>query len=775
MTSLCILSAALLAATPIDLTVLPDEVINSVDERIYGHFLEHIYHSVNGGLWGEMIWSRSFEDGQVGLWSSDGETLTQTSLASNRRLVFGDERWTDYELRCEARKTGGQEGFLLLARATSDEDFYWANLGGWGNARSQFERGVKGRRWGAFGPSVDGGFETGRWYRLRLRCEGPRLQAFVDDRLLLDVTDPEPHLRGRVGLGTWATAAEFRHLTVIGLDGRTLWDGLPETELASAGVADGWTGFGEGGFAVSNVSPLNGDLCQRIEPRDGEAGLAQGKLAITAGERYRGSLWARGVGAQLTVRLAAGPRVLATAELKKPFADWRELRFELRPTASCADATLQIAVAGAPVELDQVSLMADSVARDGGYRPDLLAAIEGLRPPLVRWPGGCFAEYYNWRDGLGPQDCRVKYPISIWDDQDTNSYGTDEFLRMCERLGSAPLLVIKTGMHQPRGERNYWIRYAQDWVEYCNGPATSPWGSVRAANGHPEPYGVKYWEIDNETWRMGPEAYAEVVREFAPALKAIDPTIVIAACGSGGFNLDWNRRVLAGCAKDFELLSIHHYENPDKFADGPGRFKQFWHDTAALIATSANPAIKLYVSEWNAQSTDWRTGLYCAGLLNAMERSPEVAVAGPALFLRHTSATAWDNAFINFDQTGWFAAPNYVVMKLFREQYLPRRVRLAEDLPAGLDAVATRSDDGQVVVVKLINLDAATKVVDLTVPKAAVAAAWVVAPGSLAARHTLADQDAVRAVTAPAALTGEVLRLDLPAWAVAVVRFRRER
>jgi len=79
------------------------------------------------------------------------------------------------------------------------------------------------------------------------------------------------------------------------------------------------------------------------------------------------------------------------------------------------------------------------------------------------------------------------------------------------------------------------------------------------------------------------------------------------------------------------------------------------------------------------------------------------------------------------------------------------------------------------VVVKLINLDAATKVVDLTVPKAAVAAAWVVAPGSLAARHTLADQDAVRAVTAPAALTGEVLRLDLPAWAVAVVRFRRER
>ena len=770
---LYLLSATLLTAAPVELTIAPDEVLNQVDERIYGHFLEHIYHSVNGGLWGELIWSRSFEDSRIGRWSADHGVLAQTSFGTDQRLMFGDPSWTDYELQCEARKTGGAEGFLLLVRSTSPEEFYWANLGGWANVRSQFERGVKGQRWGAFGPSVDGGFETGRWYKLRLRCEGPRLQAFVDDKLLLDVTDPEPHLTGRVGLGTWSTAAEFRNIRVASLDGQTLFEGLPETELARAGVADGWTGFGDGQFALNGDTPLNGEVCQRLEPGTGVAGIRQDKLGVTAGDTCRGSLWARGSGATIVVCLTDGPQLMASQELTSSADDWRELRFALTPDQDTDDATLEIAVTGAAVDLDQVSLMPESAAAVGGYRPDLLAAVEGLQPPIIRWPGGCFAEYYNWRDGIGPQNARVKYPISIWDDQDTNSYGTDEFLRMCEQVGSEPLLVIKSGMHQPIREQDHWIAYAQQWVEYCNGPVDSTWGAVRAANGHPEPYGVKYWEIDNETWRLGAERYSEVVNAFAPALKAVDPTITIAACGSGGFNLDWNKQVLARCAGSFDLLSIHHYENPDRYADGPARFAQFWHDTAKEIAASANPHIKLYISEWNAQSTDWRTGLYAAGLLNAMERSPEVTVAGPALFLRHTSATAWDNAFINFDPSGWFAAPNYVVMKLFREHYQPERIKIEQALPEGLDAEATRSADGATVVVKLVNPADQAMGLALTVPGATKAAAWVVAPGALAARNTMAETDVVRVEALPVTLSNGQAAVELPALSVAVVELAR--
>ncbi len=82
---------------------------------------------------------------------------------------------------------------------------------------------------------------------------------------------------------------------------------------------------------------------------------------------------------------------------------------------------------------------------------------------------------------------------------------------------------------------NDFLQEVLDWIEYCNGPADSKWGKVRAANGHPEPYGVKYWEIDNETWHMGAETYAEWVNRFAPAMRKADPSIKLAACGSAGY------------------------------------------------------------------------------------------------------------------------------------------------------------------------------------------------------------------------------------------------
>ncbi len=150
-----------------------------------------------------------------------------------------------------------------------------------------------------------------------------------------------------------------------------------------------------------------------------------------------------------------------------------------------------------------------------------------------------------------------------------------------------------------------------------------------------------------------------------------------------------------------------------------------------MIAASKNPKLKIYVSEWNAQSTDWRTGLYCGGLLNAFERCGDVLeIGGPALFLRHVSASAWDNAFVNFDHRTWFPAPNYVVMKLWREHYAPQRIAL-EGHADPLNVVATSSEDGKTLVVKAVNpSDAAVPVVlKLAGSAAGEATLHVVAPG----------------------------------------------
>lgn len=789
--SLVVLSFLLargVAAGEVALTIRSDRALNRVDEKVYGHFLEHIYHSCNGGLWGELVWDRSFEGGGGGpAWTQHDGLIAQEGGGENVRLLFGDAQWTDYEFTVEAKKTGGEEGFLVIVRAMNNREFYWANFGGWGNAGHALERGIRGQeRWGVVGRRHNGRIETDRWYRIRARCEGPRIQFWLDDQLVIDYTDDGPGpKRGRVGVGTWLTQAQFRNFAVKSLDGTILYEGLPPAPKEQTGTAPAWRPFG--GAKVSTVTgeALNGDKCRLIVATGEPAGLAQRPMAIRAGEVYRGSLWLRGDAPRgVTVRFVVGNMVAAEQTLPAPSDSWQEYAIELKPTASADDAELQVGLRGpGAVRLDQVSLMPDSWRQQGGFRPDLLDAVAQLRPPVIRWPGGCFASPYRWKDGIGPQHKRRPHPITIWDDKDVNSFGTDEFIAMCRRVGAEPLIVVNIGTPQwNRGVRDVdFLQEVLDWIEYCNGPADSKWGKVRAANGQPEPYRVKYWEIDNETWGMGAETYAEWVNRFAPAMRKADPSIKLAACGSAGYGNDrnglaWNRTLIERCADKIDYLSIHHYENPDRFAEGPRAYEAFFRKTGELIAASKNPKLKIYVSEWNAQSTDWRTGLYCGGLLNAFERCGDVVeIGGPALFLRHVSATAWDNAFVNFDHRTWFPAPNYVVMKLWREHYAPQRVEIEGDT-APLNAVATRSADGKTIVFKAVNPSRQPVSVALKLPKGISGKAkfLVVAPGELSARNTLAARNSVQPTPAEVRQDGATLRLEMPPISCGVVELKSE-
>lgn len=786
--SCCAALAHAADAEPVSLKIFPDRELNRVDEKVYGHFLEHIYHSCNGGLWGELIWDRSFEGGGAGAtWSRKDDYIAQEGEAPDVRLVFGKPAWTDYEFTLEARKTGGNEGFLVLLRVLNKKQFYWANLGGWGNRGHALERGVQGQdRWRPVTRQRPGQIETGTWYRIRARCEGPRIQVWLADDLVIDYEDDgQGPQRGGVGIGTWATQAQFRNLKVVSLDGKTLHEGLPDLPKQAPGLAPSWRPFGGATASTTTENPFNADHCMKVESRGDFGGLAQSPLGIRSGETYRASFWARGEApGGMAVRLLAGEEVLAEQTFPAPSAQWQEYAVELRPAASADDATLQVSARGAAtVWIDQVSLMPESWRAAGGFRPDLVQAIADLRPPVIRWPGGCFASPYRWKDAIGPQHKRRPHPILIWDDKDVGSMGTDEFIALCRKVGAEPLIVVNIGT--PQWNRNVldndFLQEVLDWIEYCNGPADSPWGKVRAANGHPEPYRVKYWEIDNETWHMGAETYAEWVNRFAPAMKKKDPSIKLAACGSAGYGeerngLAWNRVLIERCADQVDYLSIHHYENPDRFAEGPLAYEAFFRKTAGLIAASKNPGLKIYCSEWNAQSTDWRTGLYCGGLLNAFERCGEFfEIGGPALFLRHVSATAWDNAFVNFDHTGWFPAPNYVVMKLWRDHYAPHRIAL-EGEAGPLNAVATRSSDGKAVIFKAVNPTDGSVPVKLAIQSGTIVSARieVVASPDLSARNSLQTPNQIHPESAAVQVNGQTLEFTLPALSCAVVRADRE-
>jgi len=271
---------------------------------------------------------------------------------------------------------------------------------------------------------------------------------------------------------------------------------------------------------------------------------------------------------------------------------------------------------------------------------------------------------------------------------------------------------------------------------------------------------------------MGAENYVEAVKKFAPVMRKKDPTIKLAACGSGGFNLEWNRKIIEGCAELIDYLSIHHYENPDTFAEGPYNYERFIRQTGELISKSKNPNLKIYCSEWNAQSTDWRTGLYAGGLLNAFERCSDIfEMAGPALFLRHSSATAWNNAFINFDHYRWFPACNYVIMKLWREHYAPHRIAIkGQSKP--LNIVATKSQNGKMVYFKAVNPSDKEVETNLLMDKGfkvRKASMKVVAPGSLDARNTLEGPTVVQPDKGQVKISGQEVKFKLPSLSAAVV------
>ncbi len=207
----------------------------------------------------------------------------------------------------------------------------------------------------------------------------------------------------------------------------------------------------------------------------------------------------------------------------------------------------------------------------GEVRPELLKALKLIKPSVIRYPGGCFADGYHWQDGIGPRENRPRRKNLAWrklgskvGPLENNQFGTDEFLRLCEELGAEPQLTVNIGSGT--------VDEALDWLEYCNGPKDSKWGAERAKNGHPEPYNVKYWFIGNETFgpheigNMKPEKYVEVFKAFSKAMKKLDPTIKTIAVGAflNRKREKIHEKVLKGAGEDMDYLSIHLYATFNK-------------------------------------------------------------------------------------------------------------------------------------------------------------------------------------------------------------------
>ncbi|WP_189023538.1 arabinosylfuranosidase ArfA [Paenibacillus albidus] len=250
-------------------------------------------------------------------------------------------------------------------------------------------------------------------------------------------------------------------------------------------------------------------------------------------------------------------------------------------------------------------------ADEQGFRSDALAAIRALNVPIIRYPGGNFVSGYNWEDGVGPQEKRKRSLELAWWTTETNQVGTNEFADFAKLVGSEVMMAVNLGT---RG-----IDAARNLVEYCNHPSGSYYSDLRIAHGYKEPHAFKTWCLGNEMdgpWQIGAKTAAEYGRlanETAKAMRWVDPTLELVACGSSGSGMDtfaeWEATVLDLSYDNVDFLSLHTYYNNNE-DDTPNflarslDMDQFIRSVAATAdyikaKKKSKKTIYLSLDEWN--------------------------------------------------------------------------------------------------------------------------------------------------------------------------------
>jgi alpha-N-arabinofuranosidase len=342
--------------------------------------------------------------------------------------------------------------------------------------------------------------------------------------------------------------------------------GWPETEIdgliksRNEAVACFWTKLGPV-EASPDTGPYGG-RAQRIRAYAAGQGIAQWTwLPLHRIRQYEFEMWVRSpdIDALRVLFFAPdGKKVCSETTFSNVSTNWQKLEGRLTiPDDLPADKACKFAViADKPGQFVVERILLRPADHINGADPDVIRFLRQSHLPILRWPGGNFASTYHWRDGVGPVEKRPTLPNYAWGQQENNFFGTDEFIAFCHVVGCEPMICLNAGSGT--------VSEAAQWLEYCNGGLDTPMGRLRAANGHPQPYNVKHWEIGNELWGRWQdrwttaEGYVDRYRQFVKALLEVDPGIKIYACGAPVmWGKSWNDTLIAGASDILHATTDH--------------------------------------------------------------------------------------------------------------------------------------------------------------------------------------------------------------------------
>jgi alpha-N-arabinofuranosidase len=374
-----------------------------------------------------------------------------------------------------------------------------------------------------------------------------------------------------------------------------------------------------------------------------------------------------------------------------------------------------------------------------GIRNDVVAALKQLNIPVLRWPGGCFADEYHWRDGIGPREKRPSMINTHWGGVvENNHFGTHEFLDLCEQIGAQPYICGNVGSGT--------VQEMMEWVEYMTSDADSPMANLRRQNGRQQPWKVKYFGVGNESWGCGgsmrPEFYADNFRRYNTFVKNYaDNKVFRIACGSNEADYKWTETLMAIAGEKMDGISLHYYTLPTGNWKKKGSSTEFsegdWHTTllrtlqmedliqkhsAIMDKYDAKKKVGLIIDEWgtwyDAEPNTNPGFLYQQNSL----RDAIVAALNFNIFHRHADRVVMTNiaqainvlqSMILTDKEKMLLTPTYHVFEMYKvhqdatalplELKTPNYTLGDKSIPA-LSATASRNSAG-VVHISLVNTD----------------------------------------------------------------------
>jgi hypothetical protein len=739
-------AAPVLAGNPATIRVDAGQTVCRVTLTMTGACLEDVNHEVYGGLYSQMVFGESFQEPPPpapvkGFTAYGGPWEVRDGVASvgagpGPKLVSAHPPLEDGEVAVEVYLPGRARGVAGLIVAVREPGIGADRFVGYEVALSN-EPGsvVLGRHRNNWEPirAVPCPVPPDRWVPLAVRLRGGTLEVRVDGKTVLTYEDRDHPLGpGAVGLRPFDRPARFRNLAVKS-GGKTTPLPLVAEPSWEGGVSGMWravrTGTAAGGFALDDRRPFVGRQSQRIthERGGGEVGvenrgLSRWGMSFASGKPYEGYLWLRAErDAEVVAALedGKGERTYARTRLAVPAGEWRRVDFTLTPNAT--DRAGRFAVKldkPGSVWVGHAFLQPGAWGRFKGLpvRRDVAEALVDQGLTVLRYGGSMVnAPGYKWKNMVGPRDRRPPY-AGHWYPYSTNGWGIPDFLAFCEAAGFLAIPAVNLD-ETPQD--------LADLVEYANGPADSPWGRRRAADGHPGPYWLKYLEIGNE--EAVDEAYWAKFKPIAEAVWARDRDLVLVVGDfayngriTDPFRFEGAPRIktLAAHRKILELAKAHrrpvwfdvHIWNdkprdPDELGGGIIGLRDFG---AALAKLCPGADYKVCVFEENANNHTHRRALAHAHAVNELERSGAlvpIVCAANCLQPAGQNDNGWDQGLLFLSPDRVWGQPSYHVTRILARHYLPRVVRADATAPGdALDVTAKADESGRVLQLQVVNL-----------------------------------------------------------------------